>query len=465
MSAHILIVEDEPPLARNIEKFLAREGFEPIVEMNGEAALKTLERTRPDLVLLDFRLTGITGLEVLNRIRSEDSEIRVILMTAHASVALAVDAMKAGADDFLMKPLSLEALGHTIRRVLGHRRLEKALSYYQQRASSELDDLIGDSPPMQALKADIRRFAEADGKMNGGPPAPVLITGETGTGKELIARAVHFAGPRRAAPLVEINCAALPPNLIEAELFGHERGAFTDAHTSKPGLAEAAEGGTLFLDEIGELQPAVQAKLLRVVEDRRVRRIGAVRDRVVDVRFVAATNRSLEAAVEDGRFRADLYYRLKIVEFAAPPLRQRGDDILQLAEHFLRQLRVRYGKTAMRLSDRAASALVSYSWPGNVRELRNKIEQGVLLSRGDEIGPETIGLSSSGVSSTNLQAVRLPDKGLDFEAWECELLRQALEREHGNVTAAAALLNLSRDTMRYRMDKFGLSRRAAEAVS
>jgi transcriptional regulator with PAS, ATPase and Fis domain len=293
----------------------------------------------------------------------------------------------------------------------------------------------------------------------------VLITGETGSGKELIARAIHYFGPRRAAPLVEINCAALPPDLVESELFGHERGAFTDAHASKPGLAEAADGGTLFLDEIGELEPAVQAKLLRVVEDRRVRRVGAVRDRAIDVRFIAATNRSLETAVEEGRFRADLYYRLKIIELTAPPLRERGDDIVQLAEHFLRQLRARYDKVALRLSDRTAAALLAYSWPGNVRELRNKIEQGVLLCDGDELLPETIGLSSGAGREAGLQTVRLPDEGLDLVTWERELLRQALIRKKGNVTAAAALLNLSRDTMRYRMGKFELSRRSAGAAN
>ncbi len=345
----------------------------------GEAALEQVKAQRPDLVLLDNRLPGISGLETLQQLRAHDPSLLVILMTAFATLDDAVTAMRLGAADFVRKPIGLAELELAVERVVQNDRLRQELRYYRgQRDGRSHGGLIGDSEAMQQLRHTVERLRGVQRAKGGGPT--ILIVGETGTGKGLFARTLHQSGARKGGPFIEVNCTAIPEALLESELFGHEKGAFTDAHAAKPGLIEAAEGGTLFLDEIGHVSGAVQAKLLKVIEERTVRRLGSVRDRATDVWVLAATNRDLEKAVKSGAFREDLYHRLRVLEIAVPPLRARGDDVLELAEHFVRVHASQYGVAAPRLSPAARAALKAYRWPGNVRELANIMERAVLLN-------------------------------------------------------------------------------------
>ena len=459
MAYGALIVEDEASLARNIKDYLEVEGFDARVAGDGEAALAVLDSFRPDTVILDLRLPGMDGLSVLRELRRRDAGIRVIMLTAHGSVSTAVEAMKGGAYEYLTKPVVLSELRRVIERALHDERTEGVLGYYRRRDGGGLAALLGESPAMRQLRERITKLLDAEAAMQAAPP-PVLIGGETGTGKELVARAIHFDGPRASGPFIELNCAALPPSLVEGELFGHERGAFTDARDKRIGLIESASGGTLFLDEIGELDLALQAKLLRVLEGRTVRRLGAVRERPVDVRVVAATNRPLRELVDAGRFRADLFFRLSIIEVTAPPLRQRGEDILLLARHFL-QLHARsYGRPAPRLSAGAAARLQAHGWPGNVRELKNLLEQVVVFAPAEELEAAAFAFLPQGPAGGDGSSFALPDQGIDLEQVERSLTLQALQRAGWNLTHAGRLLGLSRDAMRYRIDKFQL--RAAE---
>ncbi len=450
----VLIVEDEPILAKNLAAYLARHGHDARVAASGEEALAQFEAFRPDAVVLDYQLPGVDGLAVLRRMRSLDPRIKVVMVTGQGGVEVAVEAMKAGASDYLVKPVVLAELKLLLDRIAGEERLEGAVAYYQgrQAAQSGLDKLIGDSPPMAALKQRIARFIAAEAALRDGAPASVLVTGETGSGKELVARAFHFDGPRREHPFVEINCAAIPAALMEGELFGFERGAFTDAKQRKLGLVETAAGGTLFLDEIGDMEPALQAKLLKLLEDRTLRRLGDLRERAVDVRVIAATNRNLEERVQRGEFRADLYFRLGVIRIEVPPLRERGKDILRLAREFLSLHARRYGKDRLAFAPDAEAALMRHPWPGNVRELRNVVEQAVLLAESGVVGPKHLAL----VGPSRPAASVLPEEGIGLDQVEADLLAQALARTRGNVTRAARLLGVSRDTLRYRLEKHGL---------
>ncbi|HQD84750.1 MAG TPA: sigma-54 dependent transcriptional regulator, partial [Quisquiliibacterium sp.] len=337
MSYGVLLIEDEELLSKNIRLYLQRYGHEVQVAASAEAGLELLEQFKPDAVVLDFNLPGIDGLEALARIRRRDPNVIVVMMTGHGSEQVAVDAMKAGAFDYLTKPVALGKLKLVLDRALQTGRREQELSWYRRREAADkgLAALVGDSPGMRALRAQIRQIVEAERNLSGEAPPAVLINGETGTGKELVAHALHYEGPRADGPFVEINCATIPSHLLESELFGHERGAFTDARERRIGLIEAADGGTLFLDEVGEIDPGLQVKLLKLLEDRKIRRLGSVREQQVSVRIVAATNRDLEQMVRDGRFRADLYYRLRILQVLTPPLRDRAGDVELLAAHFL----------------------------------------------------------------------------------------------------------------------------------
>jgi len=465
MARGILLIEDEEILAKNIKRYLERRGYDVVIAGTAGEGIRLFQQAELDLVLLDLNLPDLHGLKVLDEIRRRDSRVKVVCVTGHGSVQTAVDAMKAGAYDYVAKPVVLNELKILVDKALGQERLEGALSYYNTREAhgSGLDKLLGNSPTMVRLRERIRGIVEAERNLVDGEPPVVLIQGETGTGKALVARALHFEGPRRTAPFIELSCGTLPMQLLESELFGHERGAFTDAKERKIGLVEAAHGGTFFLDEIGDIEPPVQLKLLKLLEDRTVRRVGGVRDRTVDVRFISATNRPLEDLVRVGRFRSDLYYRLRIVTFDLPPLRARHSDAELLAQHFLALHARRYGRSGARFSEAALDRIRAHTWPGNVRELRNVVEQALLSTVGDVIGETHFGRATAVVPEPQISASSeravLP-LGMDYlssdaslDDVERTLIGRALLQTQGNVTQAAKLLGISRDTLRYRMEK------------
>ncbi|HYL54190.1 MAG TPA: sigma-54 dependent transcriptional regulator [Gemmatimonadales bacterium] len=454
----VLIVDDEQTLARSAKAFLADHGYEAEVTGSGEQALELLERLQPDVVFADVRLPGMSGIDLLKRIREFDPVLPVIMLTAYGSIEGAVEAVKLGAFDYVKKPVDLEELKLLADRARENRQLKQELSYYRRRATGDVgfSTMLGESPAVRAILERARQIAElAD-------TPPVLLTGETGTGKGLLARAIHAAGARAAKPFIEVNCTAIPATLMEAELFGYERGAFTDAKESKPGLFEAGEGGFLFLDEIGDVDLSVQGKLLRAIEDRAVRRVGSVRERKIDVRIIAATNRDLEREVQRERFRSDLYFRLAVIVLHVPPLRERGEDVVLLTEHFLRLLNAKYGRAVREISAPARELLLSYPWPGNVRELSHVIERAVLWSRGPTLEAEHLSLTSPAPDHGGHEAKAtatdstLPPQGVDLAHWERAMIERAMRDAGGNQTKAAQRLGISRDTLRYRLRKFGL---------
>ena len=463
MSHVIVIIEDEALLARNLKRFLERQGYDVFVAENAARGFALCGEVDPDVVLVDYNLPDGNGLDLIRKLRGDDPDLRIVMTTSHGGVRVAVEAMKAGADDYLTKPIALEELGIFLERLLAQSRMRESLAYFKrrERSRSGLELILGESAAMRELKSRIGQLLEAEARMAGSQPLPVLVTGETGTGKELIARAVHFDGPRGGGPFIELNCAAMPAHLVEAELFGHEKGAFTDAKERRDGLLRAADRGTLFLDEVGEMPLDMQAKLLKVLEDGQVRPVGGTRGRSVDVRVIAATNAALEDKVNSGEFRADLYFRLAVLTVKAPPLRDRGTDITLLADRFLADIGRKYGRPDLTFSAEAKTAMQRHSWPGNVRELRNVIERAILFCVGEEIQPRDLNLvelppvasiaereagQTSGASSATLLAK------------EKELIIQALNHLSGNVTLAARELGISRDTLRYRMERHNLRR-------
>jgi two-component system response regulator AtoC len=451
----ILIVEDEAVLARNLARSLARMGHTISTVESGEAGLAYVQRDgRPDLVLLDNRLPGASGLETLQALRAHDPSLLVIMMTAFATLEDAVTAMRLGAADFVRKPIGIAELELAIERAIQHERLQQELRYHRgKRDARGGGGLIGTSEAMAQVRRTLERLRGIQRARGGGPT--ILVTGETGTGKGLLARTLHAEGARGGGPFIEMNCTAIPETLLEAELFGYEKGAFTDARAAKPGLVEAAEGGTLFLDEIGHVSAAVQAKLLKVMEERTIRRLGSVRDRATDVWIIAATNRDLEQAVRRGEFREDLYHRLRVLELRMPPLRERGDDALELADHFLAQHAAQYGVAAPTLSAAAREALRAYRWPGNVRELANVMERAVLLAEHDTLAPKDLALLTAQQPTSEFR-VTFPPDGIVWADLERSLIEQALAQAGGNQVRAAKLLGLSRDALRYRMEKHGI---------
>ncbi|MGE0221788.1 MAG: sigma-54-dependent transcriptional regulator [Acetobacteraceae bacterium] len=461
MSATILIVEDESLLARNMARFLDRRGHDSTIAMTVKQGIARYEELHPDIVLIDYNLPDGNGIAVIQHIREQDRATKLVMITAHGSVQVAVEAMKSGADDYLTKPVSLEELGILVERLVSRGQVEDSLAYYRRKDEdrSGLDRIIGTSPEIMAVKRRIAQVVAMEARQVSGTPPAVLVTGETGTGKELIARALHFDGPRRSAPFIEVNCAALPENLLESELFGHEKGAFTDARERRIGLIQSADRGTLFLDEMGEMPLVAQAKLLKVLEDGKVRPVGGTRERTVDVRFVAATNVAIEERVRNGEFRADLYYRLGGVSISVPPLRAREDDVILLAEHFLGEHRRRYGRPDLKLDPTAITALRRHPWAGNVRELRNTMEQAALLTVGDRIRSADLTLREPPwLAGSSPEASAAPDGTATLASIERELIIAALNRVSGNVTLAAKELGISRDTLRYRMEKHRLRR-------
>ena len=457
----LLIVEDEEVLARNLAKAFASRDLDVRHAGTVAGAIKAAAEEPPDVALCDLRLPDGSGLDVLSALTTADADAAVIMMTAYGSVADAVAAMQRGARDYVQKPLDLDEIRLKVERALGGRREQREIAYYRARDAAA-STILGESPAIERLRALVTRIARATSGP-GGPAPTVLLLGETGSGKGHVARALHASGGRRDGPFIEVNCTALPENLAEAELFGHEKGAFTDAKAGRAGLFETADGGTIFLDEIGHVTLALQTKFLKVIEEKTVRRVGGSAVRRVDVQVIAATSRDLEAAVRLGDFREDLMQRLSVAVLRIPPLREHADDAVLLARTFLGESGRRYGVAPRRLSPAAERAIREYGWPGNVRELANAMERVVLFSDADPVEPSDLGLAPTAgaggriaVAPTGEVRIEFPDAGLSLDAVERALLVAALEKAGGNQSAAARLLGTSRDTLRYRMEKFGL---------
>jgi DNA-binding NtrC family response regulator len=449
LKARILVVEDEDKLRRVLELQLRSAGFEVDLAGSAEEALKQADRA--DLIVTDLRLPGMSGLDLLAAIRRQNTRTPIITMTAFGTVETAVEAMKMGAFDFLMKPFSLDHLTTVVKKALDVRALQDENRQLKEELGRryEFDNIIGRSPAMQEIFATIARVAPTR--------ATVLLAGESGVGKDLIARAIHFHSPRCERPFVKINCSALPENLMESELFGYEKGAFTGANTTKPGKFEQADTGTVFLDEIGDVPPSVQVKLLRILQEREFERLGSNKTRHIDVRVIAATNADLRAALEQGTFREDLYYRLNVVPLNIPPLRERKEDIPFLAEEFVKRLAPANGSAVQSITDAAIQRLMGYHWPGNVRELENVIERSLVLCSGTVLDADDIRLDTSPRARRPEQSgsYSLPE-GMTLDEFEQAIIRDALERAQGNKSQAARILGLTRNALRYRLKQMGI---------
>ncbi|MBI5503628.1 MAG: sigma-54-dependent Fis family transcriptional regulator [Deltaproteobacteria bacterium] len=479
--ADILIVEDEEVLRLTLARNLRSKGHAARAAASAEEGLEMIAQGPPDVILSDHRLPGMTGYDLLLAVKADHPDIPFVILTAHGTVEDAVAAMREGAADYLRKPIDLGELQLVVERCLKGQGVRRELDYYRGRhlADGALEGILGSSPAVERLRAVISRVAAL--QKEGGIGPTVLLTGETGTGKGMVARAIHRASIRRDCPLIEVNCTAIPEDLLEAELFGYERGAFTGAVAAKPGLLEAAESGTIFFDEIGHMSVGLQAKLLKVIDERSVRRLGSTRDRAVRCSFVTATHMDLEKLVAETRFREDLYHRIRVVEVTMPPLRERDDDMLRLADHFLARHAADYGLPAPRLTEAARRALRAHRWPGNIRELSHTLERAVVLATSDTIDVEDLGLRSRGAvtatsdDSTARAGVTAPraEAGgpaariaggaieIDFsqgplaiEEIERELLMRALAQAAGSKTEAGRLLGMSRDMFRYRLSKY-----------
>lgn len=434
----ILVVDDEKSQREILELILSGEGYDVTTASSGEAALKLQRERRFDLALTDLKMTGMDGIELLQNLLKYDSSIIVILLTAHGSIDSAKEALRRGAYDYLQKPYDRDTLLNTIHR---------ALSKLDQIDS----EIVSASPKMEAVKKMILKVARSS--------STVLIRGESGTGKELIARAVHNQSPRVTEMFQAVNCAAINENLLESELFGHEKGSFTGAHAEKKGLFEVADKGTLFLDEIAELDISMQAKLLRALQEREIRRVGGARPIKIDVRVVAATNRDLRAMVGDGRFRDDLYYRINVLSVDVPPLRERREDIPVLIDYFLRKHTRHTSRLVRGFTPEGRRVMQDYPWPGNVRQLESAIERAILLREGEWITVDDLPLEVRQDARPAAESqFKLPSEGIEFEDVERNLIMQAMERTDYNITKAAKLLGLTFRTLQYRLEKFGIKR-------
>ena len=450
----LLVVDDEPGVRESL-RMLFKGDCEVATASSVEEAEQFLHGSSPDLILLDLVMPGRSGLDLLASLADEVDPPPVVVLTATKTVATAVEAMKHGAVDYITKPFEVEALRIKVRKLLERRDLEREVVRLRAEVDGQgrLGRLVGASPPMRELFQTIRRVAASR--------ATVLIQAESGTGKELVARAIHDLGKRADQPFVAVNCAAIPDHLIESELFGHERGAFTDAHERRIGKFEAATGGSLFLDEIGELGIAVQAKLLRALQEKQIERLGGSSTIDIDVRVIAATNRNLEADISDGRFRADLFYRINVVPIELPALAERREDIRRLAEHFLAAARANADRGPSKIARDAIAALERYPWPGNVRELENAIERAVALGDGEvlEIGDLPPAILRAGELSTLGDSVRSGKLGFDaaLANFEKMLILEALARADGNQTRAAEQLQITRRSLKLKMDRYGIA--------
>ncbi len=485
----ILVVDDEKLVCWTLEKLLTEEGYHVKTAGTGKEAREIFNTFAPKMVLLDIRLPDANGIDLLEEFKERDDDLVVVMITAYADADSAVKALRLGADDYIGKPFNLDTIKHVVEKTLEKKRLRDEVNYLRRefKRKYDFDNLVGNSLAMIQVFKMIKVCAETD--------APtVLILGESGTGKELVARSIHFHSPRKDAPFMEINCAAIPENLLENELFGHEKGAFTDASKAHKGIFAAAEGGTVFLDEIGDMPLSMQAKILKVIDNKRYRRLGGVRDIEANVRIIAATNQNLPELVNEGKFRGDLFFRLNVMTIHLPPLRERKEDIPALVRYFIKRFNEEYGMNVKDVSKEALDCFMKYDWPGNVRELRNTVERAMMFEQGEylsisHLSPEikrfAEDISPSPQTEEPLatrtltrvdhkekhspQAPKkgdegagkrytflLPEEGISLEDVERQLIEQALDRFDWNQTKAASCLGLTRDTLRYRMKKFGL---------
>jgi DNA-binding NtrC family response regulator len=446
----ILIVEDEAKMRRLLELNLGEDGFKTLSAGDAESGLKLLRDHAVDLVVTDLKLPGMNGLEFLHAIKRQNAALPVVVMTAFGTVETAVEAMKAGASDYVLKPFSLSEMRMVVRKELDVRDLREENRSLREALGKRYvhPNVVARSVKMQEVLATVDRVARTN--------STVLLGGESGVGKDLIARAIHEKSRRAAGPFIKINSTAIPENLLESELFGYEKGAFTGANASKPGKFELADKGTLFLDEIGDVPPAIQVKLLRVLQEREFERLGGTRTVKVDVRLIAATNRDLREALEQGTFREDLYYRLNVVPIDIAPLRQRKEDIPDLVNLFISRFAGDSGKPVESITPEAMQILVNYHWPGNVRELQNIIERACALAKGTVLKAGDVHLDLRPAKVANGASGFLPE-GMTLEHWEDEMIQEALRRANGNKSQAARLLGLSRNALRYRLSKIGIA--------
>jgi len=461
----ILVVDDEKLISWSLAAMLKKEGYQVETAASGKEALQKFECFKPILVMLDIGLPDVDGLELLKRFKAANEETSIVMMTAYANADSAVQALQDGAEDFFGKPFNLGAIKHVVNRVFEKRRLKKEVDSFRRelRKKSDHDKLIGNSPKMIDVFKMIKICADSDAKT-------VLITGESGTGKELVAKAIHYHSARADAPFIEVNCASIPENLLENELFGHEKGAYTDASKMHKGVFEMAEGGSVFLDEIGDMPFAMQAKILKAVETKRFRRLGGQEDLEANVRIITATHQNLPAMVKSGKFRGDLFFRLNVMNICLPSLRERKDDIGTLVQYFIETLNDEYGRNVLGAAPETLEHLVRYEWPGNVRELRNCIERLVMLEQEKILSAEHLNAEimksgqaeeaePNGVIRSDLagEHIVIPATGISLDELEKLLIQLALRKSGGNQTKAAKFLKTSRDTLRYRMKKFGIS--------
>jgi DNA-binding NtrC family response regulator len=444
-SARILVVDDEPMVCVALTNWLREENYVAMAAQDGASALEALEKDHWDVALLDYKMPGMDGLEVLRRIKEVAPRTVVIMMTAYASIGHSVQAMKEGAYDYIVKPLEMEELALMLRKIVEHQELVKENLLLRKQLSERrgYENIVGRSAAMQKVFQLIETVADTS--------ATVLITGETGTGKELVARAVHANSSRRYSPFIAVSCGALPETLLESELFGYEKGAFTGADRMKKGRFELAHGGTLFLDEIGEISLATQVKLLRVLQERSFCRLGGTEVVEVDVRLIAATNRDLEAEIEGGNFRSDLYYRVNVVNIRLPPLRERKEDIPILAESFMEKYNLEFNKRFDRVERKALEAMMEYRWPGNVREFENVIERAIVIDKGPEIKAKHLPFSRpESLASSEPETL---------EEMEKRHIRKMLERHQWNIAKTARALDIDRTTLHKKINKFEMERR------
>ena len=454
--ARVLVVDDENIIAWTLQEKLIKEGFEVRTVENGESAINSIKEDMPDLAFVDVFLTDIGGIQVLKEIISLNEEIPVIMVTGSGSVDTAVTAMKLGAYDYINKPFNLTEVAIIAKKAIESKRVSREVSWRleKEKKTHSIGNIIGESKEIKGVLDMIQKIVQSDA-------TTVLIEGESGTGKDLVGRAIHYTSRRSARPFMDINCTALPDTLVESELFGYEKGAFTDAKAKKVGLFELADGGSVLLDEIGDMPLTTQTKLLKFIENKRFKRVGGASDIEVDVRIIAATNKNLKEEIKSGKFREDLYYRLKVIPIFIPPLRVRTGDILILANYFINKFNQEFRKDVKGLSSKAEKAILLYQWPGNVRELKNVIERAIILESKDQILIEHLPIEVvEGVPFKEEERQQqsnfiLPENGVPLEEVEKNLLIQALKKANGNQSKAAKLLSLSRYALRYRLKKIG----------